>query len=205
MLASELLRRIVPSGSGLDVQALAALAVVGQASCDGLVSTDTASITGDLDVSQAAHVTGALTALAAFTHGSIGEWCSYAPAASIDLTAAAPAETAITPSIPGYVLIPSFIRFQVTAAAGTATGGGTAQIGNNGARNNYCASQAMFPTAKHLSGLNSQISTTIVLVDPLLDLTAPLILRVTVAPTGTGGFTYQVRPTVTGILIPLAT
>jgi hypothetical protein len=138
-----------------------------------------------------------------FSHGSVGEWLSYSPSADIDL--AALGSTPIMPSIPGYVLIPSFVRFQITAATGTAGGQPTIKIGNNGNHDNYSsASNAGFTLAKHVSGKNTQISTTIAVVDPMLDLSTPISVQVTIAATGTGGFSWRVRPTIAGVLIPIA-
>lgn len=181
MLASEVLRRLVPSGSSaLNLEALGALSVDGAVNGGGIVTfaDSTSVITPAGLVSDEVDVTG----LNSFNF----------------------------PQLPGYFFwVIGNSRSFTKSAAGTATGGVTVKIGNNGTNDNICAASANSPTtaahAAAVAAAGPAIGGGSLLVGPvgaLIDLNTRPVGKVTVAGTGTGGFTWRCRYILLGFIIP---
>jgi len=190
MLASELLRRVVPIGTAFDVQAKGSLAVVGQTSTDDLVATGSASVAEDLNVTQAAHVVGDVTA------NNGGQALVSFTTAELDLTGTV-AATDVVPARAGLRFVPSRIFAIVTQTGGAISTPPICNIGNNGSNNNMVAASNAFPGTVAF-GIGAPMTVQSAPGSPQIPTNTAIRVSVPTAATGTGGFAFKCRYQVEG-------
>jgi hypothetical protein len=216
VLASELLRRLVPSGTGFDVDALGALDVAGQTSTDGIVCTDDVAITGDLSVTGAGHFTGDLTmlngtALINLTLDPANPLAVALPTGGRlvaflgpTMNMATPNVAQLYPAMSGFYFQPMTARWRNVTTAGTISTAPTTRAGNDGANSNIVASSTAPTTADFAGALapghNSNLSPGRA---SEINLSTPINVEIQTGATGTGGFAWTARLFITGWLVPV--
>ena len=187
MLASEILRRIVPSGTNLDVQALGALDVVGQASSAGVVSTAAVAITGDLNVTGSGHFTSALTMFngARVVLGGVS--------ATVDLLAAPGTQFALDfPVAAGKTIVGILGRVRWVTRTGTATGNAQFKIGNNGSHDNFLtAALGIISTANINAGATDVLLQLTGGINAVSMASTAMVVEIVTVPTGVSAASVQ--------------
>ena len=140
-----------------------------------------------------------------------GSWVS----AEVDFTTTATG-VILMPAHAGFFFVPISVNMLVTVAAGALTAGFLLKAGNNAARDNVIAQQVASPwTASQQTaviteaGVPLRASPGVVYsagghpnaTGPILDLAAPILLNVTTAATGTGGFALKAKIVLFGTLV----
>lgn len=106
-------------------------------------------------------------------------------------------------TFPGRFFVPYISLFQQTAVGGAVTTVPHLNAGNNVAKNNITAASTTNPTAAQFALGVPSINNFTIAAKPvnMVDMTNPILLDITAAATGTGGFVWKGKIIYIGILL----